>query len=114
MNIDLTECLVVLSRTVASERVHLVPHRHRSMVDSPGPPFKVHRPAQHPTREHLRHSQSLDHHWGISQPREPHQASALITCENKGNSLLRGQWRGGDWEERERRAQKGEQFILLC
>lgn len=39
MHINLTECLVVLPGAVASKGVHLVPHRHSSMVDSPRPSF---------------------------------------------------------------------------
>ncbi len=39
MHVNLTECLVVLPGAVASKGVHLVPHRHSSMVDSPRPSF---------------------------------------------------------------------------
>lgn len=53
MHINLTKCLIVLPGAVASKGVHLVTHGHSSMVDSPRPSFKVHRPAQHSTREHL-------------------------------------------------------------
>lgn len=63
MHINLPKCLIVLPGAVASKGVHLVTHGHSSMVDSPRPSFKVHRPAQHSTRKHLCDCQSLVHHF---------------------------------------------------
>lgn len=59
MHVNLTERLVVLPRAVAPKGVHLVAHRHRSVVDPAGPAFQVHWPAQHSARQPYVLSSSL-------------------------------------------------------
>lgn len=59
MYINLTERLVILPRAVAPKGVHLVAHRHRSVVDPAGPAFQVHWPAQHSAQQQYVLSSSL-------------------------------------------------------
>lgn len=106
MYINLPERLVILPGAVAPKGVHLVAHRHGSMVDSPRPSFQVHRPAQHSTR-----CESSDHHFVARLDAIKPTPLTLVIETTRGAALCLWAQRSGSGSRGEH---KGELFVLLA
>lgn len=102
MYINLTERLVILPRAVAPKGVHLVAHRHRSVVDPAGPAFQVHWPAQHSAQ---RRRTSSVHHFAGS-----HEANAVDP--GGGNNERCSTYERGDLGVVAKGEHKGEPSVL--